>query len=167
MRIAPPSLAQLLLGIVFLTTASIVWSQPFSTLEERMSAAQFKAAGLEKLSPEELASLNTWLQEHTSAGAGSVAVPVMTHRREGLFGGDSIETDSNGVASRITGEFRGWSGKTTFHLDNGQIWQQVGNDKWAGVKLTNPEIRIEPAFMGSWRLKVEGYNTTTKVKRLR
>ena len=34
----------------------------FSSLEERMSQAQFHAAGLDKLSPEELKVLNDWVR---------------------------------------------------------------------------------------------------------
>ncbi len=142
--------------------ASPTFAQSFSTLEERMSAAQFRAAGLDKLSPEELAALNAWLQHNAGASAAAAAAPAVADRT-----GFDDSSDRNGVTSRLVGEFRGWQGKTTFHLENGQVWQQVGNDKWTGVKLENPGVTIRPGFMGSWALKVEGYNTTTKVRRIK
>ena len=42
-----------------------------STLEERMSQADFRASGLDHLTPEQLKYLNGWLQSH---GAGSAQV---------------------------------------------------------------------------------------------
>ena len=149
-------------GLLLLGVVCVASAQSFSTLEERMTAAQFHAAGLDKLSPEELAQLNAWLQENLASGA-TAAAPVAD--RTGLP--STQASDSTAVRNRITGEFRGWTGKTTFHLDNGQVWQQVGNDRWEGVTLDNPQVTIAPAFMGSWRLKVDGYNTATKVKRIR
>lgn len=129
-----------------------------------MSAAQFRAAGLDKLSPEELAALNQWLNKNVNASAG-VAAPAaaVIDDRIGL----DDNSNSDGVTSRIIGKFNGWQGKTTFHLENGQVWRQVGNDKWSGVSLENPGMTIKPGFMGSWTLRIDGYNTTTKVKRVK
>lgn len=143
------------------SAASPALAQSFSTLEERMSAAQFRAAGLDKLSPEELAALNAWLQKNVGASA-AMAAPIIEDRT-----GFQAETYRNGVTSHLVGEFRGWHGKTTFHLENGQVWQQVGGETWSGVRLENPGVTITPGFMGSWSLKVDGYNATTKVKRIK
>lgn len=124
-----------------------------------MSQSQFRAAGLDKLSPDELAALNGWLQQHFNAMPHAPA--------EDRTGFRPDPGPQEAVHSRLNGEFRGWSGKTTFHLENGQVWQQVGSDQWAGVRLDNPAVSITPALFGSWKLKVEGYNTTTKVRRIR
>jgi hypothetical protein len=151
-------------GLLFAAALPLASAQSFSTVEERMSAAQFREAGLDKLSAEELAALNAWLQKNVG-GASATAAPSAVQDRTG-FGSDP-SGGAGEVRSRLQGEFRGWQGKTVFALDNGQVWQQVGNDKWTGVKVENPTVLIEPAAFGSWRLKVEGYNTTTKVKRVR
>ncbi len=143
-----------------LGTALPALAQSFSTVEERMSAADFHAAGLDKLSAEELAALNTWLRDHVGDGTASTT-PVIDRT------GFAPDHETSEVRSRLVGEFHGWDGKTTFHLENGQVWQQVGSDTWSGVKLDNPRVTIETGFLGSWRLKVEGYNTTTKVRRVR
>lgn len=150
-------------GLLLAAAPLLASAQSFSTLEERMSAAQFSAAGLDKLSAEELAALNAWLQQNVQQG-NATAAPAAASR----IGFDQDPTDGSGmVRSRLLGEFRGWEGKTVFPLENGQVWQQVGNDKWAGVKASDPTVVIEPAAFGSWRLKVDGYNTSTKVKRVR
>ena len=161
------SLPASLLATCLLAASAVspAFAQSFSTLEERMSAAQFRAAGLDKLSPEELAALNAWLQKNVGIGNSTAvsSAPAAMQDRIGL----RDETSQGTVTSRLLGQFRGWQGKTSFHLENGQVWQQVGNDKWAGVTLENPAVTIKPAFMGSWSLKVEGYNTSTKVKRIK
>lgn len=138
-------------------------AQSFSTLEERMSVVQFRAAGLEKLSPEELAALNAWLQQNVGAGTAAIAAAPATQDRTGF----QEDTDKSVVVSRLIGPFQGWRGKTRFELENGQVWQQVGSDGWSGVNLESPQVTIKPGFMGSWSLKVEGYNTSTKVKRIK
>jgi len=150
----------LVLGLLACGLAPFAAAQSFSTLEERMSVAQFRAAGLDKLSPEELAQLNAWLQQNVGGSAAYGGQPVSD-------GPAVADTGDGPVHSRILGEFRGWEGKTIFKLENGQVWQQVGNDPWRGVKLENPSITIRPGFMNSWTLRVEGYNTTTKVRRIR
>lgn len=136
-------------------------AQSFSSLEERMSAADFKAAGLDKLSAEELERLNDWLRGNVGAQASAGYPPA----------GDRIgfrDPDPTGtVVSQIDGEFTGWTGKTRFRLKNGQVWQQIDSDaRMAGVKLDSPGVRIEQGLFGSWMLQVDGYNSQVRVKRL-
>src|SRR5512147_2488885 len=47
----------------------------FSSLEERMSQEQFHAAGLDKLSPAELKTLNDWLRGHPATTTTQVVTP--------------------------------------------------------------------------------------------
>jgi hypothetical protein len=66
--------------------------------------------------------------------------------------------------TRIAGEFTGWRGHTTFHLENGQIWQQVDGDPYVGVHLDSPKVSIKPGVFGTFWMKVEGVNPRVKVK---
>ena len=72
---------------------------PFSTLEERMSQSEFKAAGLERLSPEELKSLNDWLRSHGLTADAPMAM------RDGKpdFYPDQFKREA--VETRIAGTF--------------------------------------------------------------
>ena len=153
----------LAVALAFALAASPLSAQEFSSLEERMSAAQFRAAGLDKLSPEELAELNRWLRGEMVARS---AVPAAPSREDRI--GFREEQVTGVVSSRIDGEFTGWTGRTEFRLQNGQVWQQIDSDqRFTGVKLDSPQVRIEPGLFGSWQLSVEGYNSTVRVKRLR
>ena len=51
-------------------------AQEFSSLEERMSAKEFKEAGLDKLTPEELARLNAWLGQEVGEGKPAAGVCI-------------------------------------------------------------------------------------------
>ncbi len=134
-------------------------AQQFSTLEERMTHSEFKAAGLDKLTPEELAALNGWL-----AGKSAVAVAPAQDNR-----GFNASTDpSDSVVSSVTGEFRGWSGKgDRINLANGQVWEVIDSSARLRVLLENPTIIVEPGVLNSWYLRVEGYNSRARVKRIK
>jgi hypothetical protein len=150
----------LLLLVLF--TPALAGAQQFSSLEERMSSADFAAAGLDKLSPEELARLNEWLRGNVGASAGAAAVASREDRI-----GFREEMVTGVVVSQIDGTFTGWTGKTRFRLKNGQVWQQIDTDaRFGGVELDSPGVRIEPGLFGSWMLKVDGYNSQVRVKRL-
>ena len=53
-------------ALLMFALAPLAWAQPSTPLtanvEQQMSADEFKAAGLDKLSAQELAALNAWLQ---------------------------------------------------------------------------------------------------------
>jgi hypothetical protein len=152
------------LALILALAATGLQAQGFSSLEERMSASEFKAAGLEKLSPEELAALNDWLRQRGAATAAMAAAARVPRgdERVGFADGPS----SRSVVSRIDGEFTGWSGSTRFVLENGQVWQQAEATSLTGVKAERPAVTIEPAFLGSWRMRVDGFNQRVRVKRI-
>jgi hypothetical protein len=164
----------ILASALVLAIGSSVQAQSFSSLEERMTAKEFREAGLDKLSEEELRALNAWVQRNlrlaepggamSSAAAAGAAVPPSASASADLRGFENGERTE--IKSRILGTFKGWSGKTVFALENGMVWQQVEDDR-AAMYAENPAVTIFPGTFGSWRLKVEGSNRTTLVKRLK
>lgn len=73
---------------------------------------------------------------------------------------------SDEIRSRIDGEFNGWTGKTIFKLQNGQIWKQHGEGK-VYHKAMNPEVTITKGIFGGFRLHVTGLNSKVYVKRIK
>ena len=145
--------------------AGVALAQGFSSLEERMTAAEFRAAGLDKLSDEELANLNAWLAREVSRGGLPAATPMAEDRRGFLA---SSPTAADAIVTGIEGEFRGWKGKgDRITLANGQIWEIVDVARPLSIQTVNPTIVIEPGALGSWELRVEGYNTRAKVRRIK
>ena len=80
--------------------------------------------------------------------------------------GKVIESETNEISSRISGQFNGWDGDTKFNLENGQIWQQSGNGILK-VSMNNPKVIIEKGRFGGFIFSVEGYNSKVKVKRVK
>jgi hypothetical protein len=70
------------------------------------------------------------------------------------------------INSRIAGEFNGWTGRTRFQLDNGQIWEQRRGRRWK-ITLDNPEVRITQNFMGAYEMEVVSESRSIGVRRLR
>ena len=72
------------------------------------------------------------------------------------------------IVAHLPGEFRGFARNRIYTLDNGQVWQQVGDEELPGVRLTDPEVRINPSVIGNtWYMKVGGYNTRARVQRIK
>ena len=155
--------AVMLIALSFAATAG---AQEFSSLEERMSDAEFRAAGLDRLSPEELASLNEWLRTRLTAQQAAAASSGEGFRaRDGLFNDDSM--DRGDVESRYVGTFTGWSQGSTIRLENGQEWKINEPASFRVPPVENPMVSIKPAMLGSWLMKVEGYNRSVRVVRVR
>jgi hypothetical protein len=146
---------------LLLCAATVAVAAEFSSLEERMSQAQFHEAGLDKLSADELKTLNAWLRGHNAAGP-AIAGGDRTGLRPSL-----TESGSGPIVSKLDGNFVGWSGRTQFKLANGQVWQQSESDSYDAPKMQNPQITIEQGLLGGWLLKVEGSNRSVHVTRLR
>ena len=130
----------------------------FSSLEERMSQAQFHAAGLDKLSPEELKNLNDWLR-----GKAATTTTVVTPSGQPVF--YPKEFDREPVESRIDGKFSGWRGKTVFRLENGQEWTQAESGSFTNGTYDHPKVRVKPMLLGSWLLSIEACGCSVRVTR--
>ena len=154
---------QILLSFILALCAVSASAQNTQRIEQRMSPGDRKAAGLDRLSPSELDALNAWLETNMSEKAirkKMIGFPVM-HLFDGP--GDDVEP----IVTRIDGEFRGWDGGTTFTLDNDQVWKQIDKVSLYTRPVMNPEVTIKPAMMGTWMLRVEGYNRSVRVQRVK
>ncbi|HET7459902.1 MAG TPA: hypothetical protein VFJ82_01590 [Longimicrobium sp.] len=118
-----------------------------------MTAAEFRASGLSKLTPAELAALNAWLSRFAQA---------VTQVSNGTPA--AAETPAV-IETRIDGDFQGWEGETIFKLQNGQIWQQSTYAYKYSYKY-NPRVVIYRSGAG-YRMQVDGVDGTIGVRRLR
>ncbi len=69
------------------------------------------------------------------------------------------------LESRLIGDFRGWGGKTVFTLENGSRWiQQNPSESYPyAPALHSPKVKIMPAAMGGFWLRIEGVNMEVRV----
>jgi hypothetical protein len=155
-------------GLAFATP--LVFAQQFSSVEERMSSADFKAAGLDKLSPEELARLNAFIKsevEKKTMQAREAVVREQDMSAAERMGFKDYEGEREEITSTIPGNFTGWSSGTTFTLENGQVWRVSEADAQFVIRLTNPVVHITPGLLGNWNLHIQGYGTTARVERIK
>ncbi|TXK62633.1 hypothetical protein [Alkalisalibacterium limincola] len=162
------SIPRALLAFFFLLLPlGLAHAQEFSSLEERMSGSEFRAAGLEKLSAEELEALNRWLRTQMGAhGAAGVAAaaPVEPVDTRGLRQGTGFDED---IITSIPGNFRGWSGRgQRIRFANGQVWETVDSTSRLTINVEDPAVRIHSGMLGAWYLSVDGYNTRVRVRRI-
>ncbi|MCS4234780.1 hypothetical protein ACTUVK_000121 [Stenotrophomonas rhizophila] len=141
-------------------------------LQQQMSPAEFKAAGLDTLSPAQLAALNGWLQGKVAAVTADARQQAREEAREegrqevivknrGFFDFGSNEP----ITSTLPGEFRGFGKGRTYVLANAQEWEQTDGTTLSAVRKTDPAVSITPGVAGVWYMRVEGVNTRAKVRR--
>lgn len=68
------------------------------------------------------------------------------------------------IETRLSGDYDGWSGKTVFKLENGQVWQQVDGHQRIDDRRAAPAVKIYPGMFGAYWLEVEGVGERVKVK---
>ncbi len=159
---------------------------------KNLSPEKLRAAGLVKLTPEEIAQLETLIENYkTGAVEKAVAAvppappaPAVKPAAEAKSGGIlpdwvgaliTLQRTENvpakkqqALESRIAGEFDGWSGRTNFKLENGQVWTQVNNESYVYTPaLKSPKVKIFPATFGTFWLEIEGVNQRCRIRPVR
>lgn len=171
-------------GIIYrlLTTSLllVLWGSGLLGSEDRlkkhMGTEIYEQAGLSKLTEAEREVLVDWLEgngvrgsentEQTARempqGEDAFGLESLTKRVAQLFQSEGPER----IKSRVKGTFNGWDGDTTFRLTNGQVWQQMDDDRFY-VHKEEPTVVIRRAALGSYLLSVEGYGSSVRVRRLK
>ena len=137
--------------------SAIADNKSFPGVETLMSPEEYKAAGLEKLTPTEREALNRWLIRYTVGEA-----PVLRGTNEEV----KVADDAFEVTACVKPPFKGWSGDTVFYLDNGQVWRQriAGRYQYSGDDC---RVVISKNFMGLHNMKLINANRTIGVTRVR
>lgn len=114
-----------------------------------MTPEDFRSSGLDKLSDTERARLSEWVERYREgAHTGPVVQKPPSQQTE-----EERQAEKNfRVVANVVPAFRGWSGKTTFKLDNGQVWQQRmrGSLRYSGASA---EVVITRNLFGGYVLE--------------
>jgi hypothetical protein len=172
---------------------------------EQLTPAERRAAGLDRLTPEQRAALDRLAERFLHPGAADIGAVIEQSRqqireearqevraqvraevkqevraevkqelqaeekakaatRAGLPAG---EEGPAVIRTRILGQFHGWSGATTFRLQNGQVWVQSNSDDsyWVPT-MENPEVELRPSKLGGWKLYLTAKGTWVRVHRV-
>ncbi len=174
---------------LFSLTVGIAADKP-ADVRDLMSATQFHATGLDKLTPEEMSAFNVWLATYTHAVASSTGeipaatlpaapapsmpaavvapTPAPSAASVNSFGKEMLSAETRGeparVESNIVGHFTGWNGNTVFKLANGQVWKQADSSSF-DTNLQDPPVVIKRLGFG-YLLTLTGHGSTVFVKRV-
>lgn len=164
---------------VFLSGTCVQAAQTSKPVDVRdlMSVTQFHQSGLDKLSPQELATFNSWLNGYLQQGnpsavthpssptlapvVATMAAPVAAFGKEQL-----PDKGIKEIESRIDGVLKGWTGKAVFKLENGQVWEQAGPGYETDINLDHPRVVIKKLAFG-YLLTLPGNSPTVFVKRIK
>ena len=117
------------------------------SVQEMMSPEEFRAAGLNKLSPGELQKLDAWLQGYRQV-AEQAAEKKATARAE--------RTKMDLIVSRVDGSFNGLTGRTVIRLEDGTVWKQANADDRFRPKVTDhPAAAVIHGIFG-YKMRIEG-----------
>jgi hypothetical protein len=142
-----------------------------------MSVADFRAAGLDRLSDEQIKALNAWFTEYQRKHAPCAAVSAVAAAPASLAmtasptiqGTTAIASLAPGdeYSAHLDGTFRGWGDGTTFKLDNGEVWQQIDDTELNVGAIKNPKVTIKRGMFTAYYLSVEGVDDSVLVRRIK
>jgi hypothetical protein len=116
----------------------------FAGVEKLMSPKAFEEAGLNKLTPDERARLNEFIQSYaatTNQEAANAAV-------DRAVKDNKIASMPQVIESRIVGSFSGYTGRSRFQLENGQVWAQSQQVSQRYPPVDSPPVIIVKAGWG-------------------
>ena len=160
-------LTGLVVAVFFLTSVSRA-EERFS---QTLSPADFTAAGLDQLKPEQLARLDEFARAFQARALQKTPTVAVQQKVAPMPAGPSNATPTKSAGSgvrygikpakpaptepeisRIVGTITGWKADTVFRLENGEVWTVANADRYSAPPMTNPAVQIRPAsvFGGFW-----------------
>ncbi len=124
-----------------------------TSLKQLMTPEQFKAAGLKKLSPEEIQNLERFLQGYREQ-AVQESVKV-TEERVNPAPKRDRSTHRQVVEGTVQGHFAGLTGRTKIVLTDGSIWRQSNDNDKFPANLDNPDVVLVKNIFG-YKMYVTG-----------
>jgi len=179
-----PPMKSLLFVTALLFCASVASAQTlFPGLKTVLTEAEWKRAGLDRLTPDEIGVIDAALirrEVHATARltaepaatrqnavpAVATAAPAIEPAKGWLqrFGLPVLDDKDWRSLPPLRAKVIAWESANRFKLDNGQVWEGYEPITY---DLVGKEIEIQARPAGQFALIVEGKNTTLRVMRLR
>ena len=117
------------------------------SIKEMMSPQEFQAAGLNKLSADELQKLDAWLQGYRQ---------VTEQAAEKKATARASRTKMDVIVSRVDGSFNGLTGRTIIRLEDGTVWKQANaDDRYRPKNSDHPAAAVIHGVFG-YKMQIEG-----------
>ena len=135
---------------------------PARSVQELMTPDEFKAAGLDKLSEDELQHLDAWLQGYRQTTEKRVSEQVEKKATEEIKKATEQAKAraprllAERVVSRVDGTLGGLTGSTVIKLEDGTVWKQANHDdRYHPVVTDHPMVSVSRSAFG-YKMRVEG-----------
>jgi hypothetical protein len=129
--------------------AASAQEQISGSIKQMMSPEEFKAAGLNKLSSEELQKLDAWLQGYRETTEKTTEKRVEKTVKRSFFTGEPI-------VSRVDGSFGGLKGRTLIKLEDGTVWKQANiDDHYGPSPIDHPGAAVIHTGLG-YKIRIQG-----------
>lgn len=123
-------------------------------LQDMMTAEEFKAAGLDKLSDEELKNLNAWLQGYRQNTATKAAEQATAQATKKAAKESRAKMDK--IVSRVDGTFTGLTGASVIKLEDGTVWKQANaGDRFHAQVTDHPPAAVMHGVFG-YKMRIVG-----------
>ena len=161
-------------------------------IESAMSAEERVKSGVDTLTAEQRQFLYNWLKENYDRRTESVvtsttpdeqsasteqpakleatpeAIEAEVDRRVAAKLADKRESEKtkqsdSDFEARLTSDFTGWTGKTIFKLDNGQVWRQRSSANYRH-RESDTRVKFKKNWMGGWEMTVVSSGKTVLVR---
>ncbi len=132
-------------GLSLGTIASARAQDDSAGIQQAMTPQEYKAAGLEKLSPAELAKLNAWLQGYRDEAVAKVEKKAQQREKQAKL---SL------VVSRIDGTWNGVVPGEIIRLEDGTKWKLANKDEHYGGFADHPAVAVYKAGFFGWKMRV-------------
>ena len=132
------------------------------SVQELMTPDEFKAAGLDKLSEDELQHLDAWLQGYRQTAEKRVSEQAEKKATEEIKKAkEEVKAQApklmvERVLSRVDGTFMGLTGRTVIKLEDGTVWKQANlDDRYHSPVTDHPMVSVSHSAFG-YKMRVEG-----------
>lgn len=158
--------------LLLVTAASAAEPPVFPGLQSVLTAEEYKRAGLDRLTPDQIGVIDAALIRHLLRTAPPVSTPPLPEPaaakskpslldRFGLTRGPSVDWRTlPPLEARATG----WQGSNRFTLDNGQVWEGT---ETIPFELPGQDIVIEARPGDAFALKLKSGSAAIRVRRVK
>ena len=102
--------------------------------------------------------------------AAAVAATAPARTPEQNFGLEAVkqrEAQPASIRSTVVGDFDGWGPGSQIRLANGQVWRVIDGSDAVLPRTKDAAVTIERNVFGTLFLKVDGGNSSAKVRRVK
>src|SRR3984893_8653014 len=147
--------------------------KPARSLEENMRPEEFKAAGLDKLSEDELQHLDAYLQGYRAAAKKKAAEQAQAQAQDEIKKANekadqaqkesevakrdaASKTRLDSLVSRVDGNIDGVKGHAIIRLEDGSVWKQVNADDRYRAQITDHPAAVVIHSTFGYKMRIEG-----------